>query len=63
MDPSVKPSETALSLKKPRFSSSPWTIFRVSNSDFIAAFALHSEVARPIANVMPKVCEPFEDTW
>jgi hypothetical protein len=60
--PIVKPSEIALSLKNPRLSSSPCTMLSVSNRDFIAALALQSEVASPMRNVTPKVCEPFEVT-
>jgi hypothetical protein len=34
----------------------------VSNSDFIAALALHKETAKPIAKVSPSVWLPFEAT-
>lgn len=54
-----KAERNRVSLKKPRFSSSPWTMLSVPNKDFIAAFALHSEVARPMRKVHPSVCEPF----
>ena len=54
MPPSVNKSEIALSLKKPRFSSSLWTMFNVSNSDFIAALALQSETPSPTKNVSPR---------
>ena len=40
----VNPSDIALSLRKPRFSCSPYTMLSVSNSAFIAAFALQSEI-------------------
>ena len=60
--PTVKPSDIAFSLTKPRFSSSPWTMFSVSNNDFIAALALQSEMPSPTRNVSPSVCDPFEAT-
>ena len=37
-------------------------MFRVSKRDFIAAFALHKDTARPIAKVTPSVPSPFEAT-
>ena len=52
--PRVNDSDMALSLTKPRFSSSPWTMFSVSNNDFIAAFALQSETPRPTREVRPE---------
>ena len=62
MPPTVKRSDIAFSFTKPRFSSSPYTMFRVSKSDFIAALALHRETPRPIRNVSPRVCDPLEAT-
>ena len=47
MPPTVKRSDIAFSFTNPRFSSSPWTMFRVSKNDFIAALALQSETPRP----------------
>lgn len=37
-------------------------MFSVPNSDFMAAFALHNEIASPIANVKPRVRSPFVAT-
>ena len=58
----VNPSDIALSLRKPRFSCSPYTMLSVSKSAFIAALALHSEIMRPIAKVKPSVLPPFDAT-
>ena len=54
MPPTVKRSDIAFSFTKPRFSSSPYTMFRVSKSDFIAALALQSETPRPTRNEGPR---------
>lgn len=62
LPPTVNPSEIALSFTKPRFSCSPQTMFSVSKSDFMAAFALQSEVTRPIAKVKPSVWSPLVAT-
>lgn len=58
----VNASETALSRKNPRFSFSSWTILSASNVAFMPEFALHSEIARLIRNVIPSVVPPRADT-
>lgn len=57
--PTVNESDIALSLRKSR---SSWTMFSVSNKDFIAAWELHSEMLRPTKNLSPRVCDPFAAT-